>query len=187
MSEETKNPAWVIPLFVAVICILAAIATFQACGGPSVLNNSSKQTTVQQPVAKPPTSNQYEAPPIIKKDGKIVEISGKRAYFQTGKGITERVKVILASDEVARVSALRFNNEAWFGQIRIIQTSGEYILHDGDIFICSKDSIRDQIVWKLTEFQNNPTWALSRIDIVSGIDPASFGFKDKKVETVVIN
>lgn len=186
----TEKKGWAIPLLVAVIVILIAVMVFQACGGPSIISNNSKQTTVSQPQTTKPTSNVYEAPPVIKQVGRNVEISGKRAYHQTGKGLTDKVKLVLASDEVALVSALRFNNEAYFGQIRILTNSGEYILHDGDIFITSKQAIKDQLVWKLTEFKANPTWALARIDTISGIDPASAeygGFANKKVETIVIN
>lgn len=186
----TEKKGWAIPLLVAVVVILVAILVFQSCGGPTnVLNNSSKQTTVSQPQTTKPTSNVYEAPPVIKQNGRFVEISGKRAYHQTGKGLTDKVKLNLASDEVALVSALRFNNEAYFGQIRILTNSGEYVLHDGDIFITSKQAIKDQLVWKLKEFKANPTWALARIDTLTGVDPAGpeFGFTNKKVETVVIN
>lgn len=186
----TEKRGWTIPLLVAIIVVLAAVMAFQSCGGPSVLNNSSKQTTVSQPPqTTKPTSNVYEAPPVIKQSGRNVEISGKRAYHQTGKGLTDKVKVILAADEAALVSALRFNNESWFGQVRILTTSGEYVLHDADIFVTSKEHIKDRLTFKFVEFKNNPTWALSRVDTLTGIDPiGQYNLpKDIKVEIVNLN
>jgi hypothetical protein len=197
MSEETKAPknqkGWVIPLFVAIIVILIAILAFQSCGGPSVLNNS-KQTTVQTqpPKSTPAPTNGFQAPPvnqITKIDGKYLLSSGDRAYMYTGKGITETVRVTLAPDEAILISALRLNGESYFGQIRIFTKSGDYVITDGDIGIYSKKGdLKDRLILKFGEFKGNPTWALSRIDTLSDVNPKDFVNTDnKKVEVITIN
>lgn len=186
MSEEEKVPRenskkkfWLIGL-IAIVAIIILFLLFEGCSnGAKYWSKKESQPTTQQTTQLNQQANQYPAPPIVKVDGDTVDLSGIRAYFQTGKGLTFKVKLTLQSNEVALVSALRFNSEPPFGQVRILTQSGEYILHDGDIFITSKDKLKNQLVWKLSEFKANPTWALAHVDLVDGVNLKDFGLNPK--------